>query len=137
MSAFLVSQNHINAIVSFAAAHCGPTDIAMAAVLTAENVRSLAYRYSDIGEERALASSYVFEPVNLASLVEGKRKPAVAAIATQIVKACDCFDYQACETPDYETTQAARFVAMVRNRALAMGGKGKGTLYEAARWEVA
>jgi hypothetical protein len=36
----------------------------------------------------------------------------------QILKACDCYDCQACETPGYWDTPAAKFIEKVRRRAI-------------------
>ncbi|MBO0715712.1 MAG: hypothetical protein J2P55_00045 [Rhizobiales bacterium] len=57
-----------------------------------------------------------------------------AVVHTQVVKACDCFDYQACETTDYHATPAAAFVASVRNMAMEAGGKSDGALYDQLLW---
>ena len=36
----------------------------------------------------------------------------------QVLKACDCYDYQACKTDDYHTTQAAWIVDIIRKAAI-------------------
>ena len=46
----------------------------------------------------------------------------------QVLKACACFDYQACEVDDYENTEAARIIDAIRTRAI----KGKSTGTETA-----
>jgi hypothetical protein len=56
------------------------------------------------------------------ALAECERQPqgpfnARTLVATQIVKACDCYDYQACETNDYDQSEAAALVDRVREEA--------------------
>jgi len=37
-----------------------------------------------------------------------------------ILKACDCYDYQACETDDYQETLACLIIEAIRNRAISV-----------------
>lgn len=70
---------------------------AVGAMLLAQNRRSVNYRYaeSDIEEPYTHAPSSPREPVEL-------------------LKAISCYEYQACETPDWEDTEAARFCQALR-----------------------
>lgn len=120
MSAWLCSEYHINAIVNAVAGT--EKDFKM---LVKENLRSLGARYPGrdfLAEWKADARVYKFCPT----------APAVSL--TQLVKACDCYDYQACETDDYKSTAAAAFVAIVREDALRNGGKSEGPEWDAAEW---
>lgn len=125
MSAFLVSERHINTLVTWAARYKVSTvnRAKLADMLVAANLDSLGDRYTECQAEAELAASYRFHPTRLPR-------------ATQIVKACDCYDYQACEVMDYDATLAARFVDNIRNRAIAMGGKQSGPDYDRCAWEI-
>lgn len=156
MSAWLVSQDHINALVSFAIERGILINGNAAAILTEENMRSLRYRYPGrdfLAEWEEAAASYKFEHIDLAKALPklikslhkekndvcggryGKLPPmSLRAVATQIIKACDCYDYQACEHDEYESSAAKEFVGHVRNKAIAMGGETEGALYDAMLW---
>lgn len=47
----------------------------------------------------------------------------------EILKLCSCYDYQACETTDYEASEAFRIVSALRTRAIQMLDG-----YEEAEW---
>jgi hypothetical protein len=49
----------------------------------------------------------------------------------QVLKACACFDYQACEVKEYERTEAARIVNEIRSSAIRSL-----TGYAEAEWEI-
>ena len=83
-------------------------------MLLRENIRSLRSRYGNtadelIGEEgeiteeeyRELQHKYFFKSPDM----------------VQIIKACDCLEYQSCESSDWERTQASAFVDTLRRRA--------------------
>jgi hypothetical protein len=48
-----------------------------------------------------------------------------------IIKACDCYDYQACETDDYEQSIAHAIVSEIRAKAVHSFLE-----YEAAPWGI-
>ena len=132
MSAYVVSDRHINELVSWAAQNMGgiwagdeagfkhfrgtcsakepygsPPDAeqSIAEVLKAENVRSICARYSDEKPEN-------YEPIRFEA-VASQRTPV------EILKACECYDYQACETDDYLVTPAAAIIRQIRSAAIA------------------
>jgi hypothetical protein len=129
MSAYVVSDKHINTLVTFGKLHrCrvyfgNPTksldffDSAdqIASILYKANVDSVNYRYND--SESADGFKY--------------RTEGVYATPVQIIKACDCFDYQSCEVPDYENTTAAKLIDSIRRSAIrALPG------YDSASWGI-
>jgi hypothetical protein len=142
MSAYVVSFNHINTLVSFLAQHCRQPRVTLndgtvlifnqtddcqraAEILLAENVRSVSYRYQDDdvsnlpGVIAEAGTAIVYNPI-------WYLPPAVA-----ILKACDCYDYQTCENKDYPTTDAWKIVDTVRGYAIrSLRG------YEEANWEI-
>lgn len=125
MSAWLCSQDLINLIVN---AHTDGDEYHFD-MLLAENLRSLRYRYSDISDWEEEAKTYKYEAISPNDLVRrvyeaqspetAKYYPAVSEpitdklVRAQIAQSCACFNYQACETPDYEGTDAAMFVQEV------------------------
>lgn len=129
MSAFVVSDNHINTLVTFGKLHrCrvyigNPTthldffdqpDL-IARILYKANVDSVNYRY----REHEPAASFKYKTAG------------VYAKPIEIIKACDCFDYQACEVPDYDNTAAAKLIDSVRRAAIrALPG------YDGASWGI-
>lgn len=93
---------------------------ALVAMLHRENVRSVRHRYAhrddldDFATEETLPQ---FRPLTTEPV--------------QTLKACDCFDYQACETDDYDETPAAALVRAIRRAAIcALPG------YDAAAWSL-
>jgi hypothetical protein len=133
MSAFVVSHDHIDALLSFALSNrtYGPvsyyvTDTQRLVAITEENAtevgrillteneRSVRSRYpaaacgdeampGTVGQD---AESYKFRPWP-------RPVDPVAAL-----KGCSCFDYQACETDDYESSLAWTIVNAIRDRAI-------------------
>lgn len=136
MSAFIVSHKHINYMVNALAAYQvnihwdGITydpryqeDAAvLAAVLLKENVRSVCARYTQDKPEDytdyVIAYRYSLLPYT-------KIEPV------QVVKACQCYDYQACETNDWKQTFAYRICSWLESTAIS-----KLPGYDAAQWEI-
>lgn len=108
MSAHICSDETINALAQLAPAHCGEKQ-AVVNLLSAENLRSYNYRYS---HRRGWDDEEV-EPI------EYKASDALRTMTSMaIVVLCDYYDYQSCETPTYDETEAARIVAEIRRAAL-------------------
>lgn len=128
MSAFIVSHDHIDALLTFAMQRdvSGPVsyyveetqkrvDITqvnateVGRILLTENERSVNHRYSDcdapVGED---AANYEFKPWPF-------NRPLSPV---SILKGCACFDYQACETDDYSGTLAHTIIQAIRHRAI-------------------
>lgn len=137
MSAFLCSDAHLSVLVAYARAHrlcesMGRFSVVLkhdeapvmmrdmleqqqGEVLRLENERSLCARYPDDPD----TSPFVY------------KKPAVLPSHVAIIKLCQCYEYQACETPDYEGTAAALFVQHILSGAIRnLPG------YEAAPWSI-
>lgn len=127
MSAFIVSGEHIAAIVGSQAAHdrwhstFSVSDLLTAAgILAAENARSVNTRYAHHNQPE--------DPPN----VTGKRiqhyiKNPLTPV--QLLKAIQCLDYQSCETDDWNTTRAFNLLQTYQSRAIAaLPG------YEQAKW---
>ena len=118
MSAFVVSDTHIDALVSAGLAfarptepmawyHAGPDSMERAYQLRPDNQTEvgamlLAANHTSVnllyGERTATESAYSFRRL------AGVPDPVV------VLKALACFEYQSCEHPDWATSQARRFL---------------------------
>ena len=123
MSTFLVGNKHIAAMVKSLYPRYAGDSVSyywngnshpmfggeaqrhMGQVLAEQNYRSVTHLY---GPDRQ--GDIVFEPFRSDPLV-GPLSPVAA------LKACDCYDYQSCETGDYPDTEACAIVERVRSRA--------------------
>jgi len=86
-----------------------------ATLLQSENVRSVNHRYNE---------SDAAEPIT----VPHRAKILVNAI--DILKMCDCLEYQSCETADWEQSAAFELLELIRRAAIrALPG------YEKAPWD--
>lgn len=131
MSAFLISDATINAILTFAQKqqlvlpHPHDTEGTSVALystdlcdlfgreLLRENIRSLHYRYSDratFGGSKdgdAWLARYHFQPDRRGLLLSTSDPVA-------LIKATHCYDYQSCECPDYLNSWAATLMTGIR-----------------------
>jgi hypothetical protein len=127
LSAYIVDHDHIDALLSYGIQHqvryvapesgsCVEIDLNNATeigrILLDENERSVRHRYpgshvddlpGTIGQNSAC---YKF-----------RRWPAPGD-AMAMLKACDGYDYQACETDDYEQSLAATIIRAIRGFAI-------------------
>jgi hypothetical protein len=118
MSAYLVPDYHINALVSWAAGKHGSNAVSywwagrrrevrgdekrIASVLYAENVRSVNSRY----KEHDPAHGFVFK------LVANMLNPI------DVIKGCHGYAYQACETEDWEQSEAHAIIQGIERSAI-------------------
>lgn len=128
MSAFILSDKHINTILTFANAHNvyvywrGKAYNAqlvehlqrMAQIMTNENYKSVNYRYNT--HEIPHANVFHFE---------------TGATPVQVIKACHSYEYQCCETKDWTSSLAKRINDSIL-RIATMKLKG----YEEAEWSL-
>ena len=122
MSAFVVPHAHIDALVSWAVHHRVPlfpapaTPASVAAELFEENCRSVDHRYGEVNarDYRYTAPDYW----NLLSPV-------------QILKACNCLEYQSCEHPGWPDSQARANLEVIRAYAVRMLPG-----YDEAEWTI-
>ena len=98
MSAYIVSNTHIDAILTTCQKYSGigvPPNVLTeyGKLLLRQNILSVAYRYAEIPDLQ-IADEYVFTPYT-------KELSLIGAI-----KLCHCLEYQSCETDDYLATDA-------------------------------
>jgi hypothetical protein len=117
MSAYLVPEYHINALVSWAAARRGSgvsyywngrrrevrgEESRIASVLYAENVRSVNSRY----QEADPAHGFVFKRVtNVLNPID-------------VIKGCHGYSYQACKAEGWEESEAFAIIAGIEDSAV-------------------
>ena len=118
MSAYLVPDYHINALVSWAATRHGSNAVSyywgnrrryvrddakrIASVLFAENVRSVNSRYSEADP----AHGFVFKQVpNMLNPID-------------VIKACHGYSYQACEAEGWEESEAFAIINGIEQSAI-------------------
>ena len=117
MSAFIVSNDHIKALVRFASVNdlgyyhvasatfvrvSGKEDSA-AQMLLNENVRSVNFRYGDTAQADRISYD-----INTPGLT-----------AVQIIKAAACLEYQSCETSGWTDSEAKALLDSIRSEAIA------------------
>ncbi len=121
MSAFLVSDKHINTILSYANRHDVPLytkqnnydrqnidDLQkLSQLLINENDKSVSERYNYTRQEPPI--KFKFETT--------KFSENSAEAHAQIIRLCNCYDYQSCETDDYYQSAAHEIVGCIKNTA--------------------
>lgn len=84
-------------------------------ILLAENYRSVNYRY----DEEEIDTLYHY------------RKPRIVADPVQVLKAIRCLEYQSCEHPEWEQSEAWAFLQALQGFAInALPG------YDDAKWSI-
>ena len=130
MSAYIVGNIHISAMLQAAttrnAGYCGgyywngeARDFSghiqeIGQKLVDENYRSVNCRY----DENAPPDIFCNAPLRAYTVVE-------------VIKACQCYEYQSCETEDWEETEAYAIVQALGARAIRMLPG-----YDAAQWNI-
>lgn len=137
MSAFIVSEKHINTLVTWASINwigaekfnSRGHEQAWATTLMRQNVRSVNYRYGENTDKRI---RFEFTPINMTG----------TEMLLQIVMACRCYRYQACETNDYDNTLAGKFISNIMNFALTHLGMTESQArdrmdeFDTIKWEI-
>lgn len=131
MSAYIMNDDEINTIVSYFIDPNHTVDGSpylkigdsydylnaensskVAAILMAENVKSVNAKYGD-NEQPAYAFEY---------LPQAHKRPV-----GNIIGALDCYEYQACETSDWDTSNAHDIIAGFRKHLLKVIAESEGT----------
>jgi hypothetical protein len=121
MSAFVVSNRHIDFLISAAHRYGLPgfgymTVDRVRVMLERENALSVAYRYRQPGTDVTVAERAV-------QLSTAEPDPV------QVLKAVHCYEYQACEHPGWEESEARKFCQQLTEVAIT-----KLPGYDAAPW---
>lgn len=108
MSAYIVSKQHIDMIVNYVYnkriedEREYRTRDELGQILYDENVRSVNHRY----HEKNRLFKYTFE------------SPALGLTCVEFIKFLRCLDYQSCERPSYDRSQARRVIVNLVFRAV-------------------
>jgi hypothetical protein len=138
MSAFICNPEHIGLLAAYAVKYQGThhdsaviypwrtakgfdEDAAnVARNLMKANIAGVAHRYpNDRDGQRPGPQFYDNELEQLAELWARhyhRNAPSVESVG--ILKMCQCFDYQACELPDYNSTEAAQQIDWIKGKAI-------------------
>jgi hypothetical protein len=127
MSAYIVSRKHIHYLVT-AAAEYGLIRFReqdkTGQMLWDENIKSVQYRYNDDAVEDLpgpVNETYRYRHLAIGNL------PLVDPVV--LIKQCQCYDYQSCEHPGWETSAAKRL-----SHALASTAISRLPGYDQAPW---
>ncbi len=124
MSAYICSDRHIATIVVAYGRLIGDdfNNQAFANTLLAENIRSVNYRYKE---------NTPIEPCDLSDHEADARTPP------ELVAMCECLDYQSCEHPEWETSNAHQLLELITAQFRAAGvARGFGPARAAGVWPV-
>jgi hypothetical protein len=128
MSAWMVSTRHIDCLVSAMGAFgiVGRDEYdRIGDILVQENVESLLYRYSrDKRSDYAAPGTYRHTPFS-------SEDPAF------ILKQVDCYDYQACEHPGWEESEASRLCNLLVEKIAASIGHSPSEIRMTPAWDAA
>lgn len=115
MSAFLVSEKHIQALVTYAARHLGTIRLGQATLdlTTPEGKRELGQRLWD---ENLRSVNFRYREQTEPVVYKHKMVPSISAV--QILKAIHCLSYQSCESNDWEETQAYSVLKQIESSAV-------------------
>ena len=83
-------------------------------MLLVENSRSVSVRYREGYNPCALL--YVYRPTRREIWLRPTNKPMVAITANAALKNIGCYEYQSCESDDWEETEAYRFCQALKER---------------------
>ena len=137
MSAWIVSKNHIDALVQALAegeivVNIYPTEIGR--TLWKENLLSIWARYPDTEKtDDNYPGPYGFRAIDTETYVY--TRPAERLSYGSLLKQAHCYSYQTCEHDGWETSQAKKWIDTLR-RGLERGGHADGSEYAAAPWGI-
>ena len=119
MSAFIVNDTHLSAIVRYACRNnigrVPGQEQETIDLLHAENVKSVNYRY----KENTPLTGTVYNAF------------ATELTPIEVIKACQCLDYQSYEHPGWGESAACRLLKAIQHHAIT-NIQG----YDAAAWEI-
>jgi hypothetical protein len=116
----MCTDEHISAIIEYGALiGCAMYDVDGASLEFKGNEKNLAQRLKDANTQSINArynEAGTLEKIKYVQRAESEWA-AFPYEALQIIKLCDCFNYQACEVEKYENTEAFRIVETVKSWA--------------------
>lgn len=135
MSAFIVSNDHIDALItahlSFAKelhSMCQAEKNSIGQMLVNENYRSVNYRYGETKQPPNYTFTPVFSYEPRYSRGTGIR---VTLTPVALLKLLDSYEYQTCETNDFEKSDAYKFCRSLRSALITQLNN-----YEDSPWTI-
>jgi hypothetical protein len=129
MSAFIVSDKHINSLLNFAYAHMDGINLPDGQDLSFKSVQDLDKIGQILLDENYRSVNYRYREQEISHQIKFFVQPLLTPV--QIIKACQCLDYQCCETEDWEETSAYRIINWIQTEAIRnLAG------YEQAQWSI-
>lgn len=128
MSAWLCTPAHIGRLVAFLRAdrdHRDKDPEHLATLLAKANLKSVAYRYDE--REDQAAADYNTADSYIAACITDARQPLPLFTPIVALKQAKCFEYQSCEPPDWDHSEAARLIQLITWSAI----------YRLPGWEAA
>ena len=148
MSAYVVDREHISYLVAAAKSRAigcryggyfswwvkkygnrqelNGNEVKVGQMLWDQCIKSVMYRYSDCTKDNLpgpIGEDFIFSEKDMNIWIFHKFEPV------QVLKSCACYDYQSCEDPDYENSEAYAFIESLKEHAIsALPG------YEEAKW---
>jgi hypothetical protein len=127
MSAFIVNDNHISALVRWACRDnlryyrrnadgvgVAGNEQRIAQLLLDENIKSVNHRYNETTEQAIVYDAF-----------------ATNLLPIEVIKACHCLAYQSCEHDGWEASEAKCILDSIEAAAIRrLPG------YDAAKWEI-
>ncbi len=127
MSAFIISKEHIDCLVTYAVfkrLHCRVNDRTQADLDNADEIGQL------LVNENYRSYNYLYNDENINPYVYSFTKSPKYSLI-QIIKACNCYNYQSCETDDYYQSDAYYLVDnIIKSCIMDLPG------YEESMWEI-
>lgn len=105
----------------------------VAVLFAQENLASICYRYPNDSEGDRPGPCGISTDLDYVLLCsQAARRHLTFAVEldpAQILKSCDCFEYQACEHPAWQDSAASKILDQIRKKAVS-----RMPTYEAAAW---
>jgi hypothetical protein len=129
MSAFVVDNAHIDALVTYAGDHHVSYYLNHRTVIDAGNASEIGQKLLD---ENVRSVNYRYRETDKAERYEFKRWTRPLQAIT-VIKAIECLDYQSCETDDWRQTEAFAILQAIKDAAIE-NLPGYKAAYDAAPW---
>lgn len=124
MSAFLCTPHHIGRLARWYAdkrpGHSGDPE-EYATVLAMGNIDSIVARYTDTGDGDGACQAFanLSRRDYLKECIDNAQAQDAQDLTTiEVLKACDCLEYQSCEDGHYFTSDAFRLLSWIRKQAV-------------------
>ena len=126
MSAFIVTDTHISALVRYASRHKVGVSTPLMRLNAFGNEQEVAQL---LFEENVKSVNYLYRESETTQIDYDRGAPILTAI--QAIKAAQCLRYQSCEHPEFEDSLACKFIEKIIADAIP---RLEG--YDSAEWAI-